>query len=47
MYDTLADSENPPEDPGSTKPGTNARSGKKHHKRKGKSKTSPKSAGAA
>ena len=45
-YETPADSENPPEDPANTELGTNARSGKKQHKCKGK-KTWSKSAGAA
>ena len=47
VYNTLADSKNPPEDPANTEPGTNTGSGKKHRKRKGKSKTQSKSAGAA
>ena len=47
VYDTPADSKNLLEDPANTEPDTNAGSGKKHHKRKGKSKTWSKSAGAA
>ena len=46
-YDTLADSENPPEDPTNTHPDTNARTSKRHRRRKGKSKNRSKSAGAA
>ena len=46
-YDTLADSENLLEDPANTQPDNKAGSSKKHCKRKGKSKTGSKSAGAA
>ena len=45
-YNTLADSENPPEDPTNTDLDSNARTGKRHHRRKGKSKNWSKSAGA-
>ena len=46
-YDTPADSKNLLEDPANTNPDTNARTGKRHHGRKGKSKNWSKSAGAA
>ena len=45
-YDTPADSENVPEDPGITEPDNNARSSKKHRKHRGKSKAQSKSARA-
>ena len=45
-YDTLADSENLPEEPASTDPETNSGTGKRQRKHKGKSKNQSKSAGA-
>ena len=45
-YDTPADSENVPEDPGITEPDNNVGSGKKHRKHRGKSKAQSKSARA-
>ena len=46
-YETLADSENPLEDPANTQPDNKAGSSKKHRRHKGKSKTGSKSARAA